>query len=77
VAKHSVNLSNFPPDSYPDFARVDPEGRRDLAIDTACGLPQHVMQQTGVVLPPDSLLRCVGAITSTEGTTGSRIEGLP
>jgi endo-1,4-beta-D-glucanase Y len=53
VAERIVNLSYFLPYAYPDFARVDPEGRWDLVTDTGYALLARVLQQPGVVLPPD------------------------
>lgn len=53
VAERIVNLSYFIPYAYPDFARVDPEGRWDLATDTGYALLERVLQQPGVDLPPD------------------------
>lgn len=86
VAERIVNLSYSLPYAYPDFARVDPERRRDLALDTGHALLERVLQQPGVVLPPDFMtaagegllvqaerLRCA----APDGTTASRVEDLP
>ena len=56
VAERIVNLSYFLPYAYPDFARVDPEGRWDLVTDTGYALLERVLQQPGVVLPPDFIV---------------------
>lgn len=56
VAERIVNLSYFLPYAYPDFARVDPEGRWELALDTGYALLERVLQQPGVVLPPDFMV---------------------
>ena len=56
VDERIVNLSYFLPYAYPDFARVDPEGRWGLVTDTGYALLERVLQQPGVVLPPDFMV---------------------
>lgn len=56
VDERIVNLSYFLPYAYPDFARVDPDGAWDRVTDVGYGLLARVLQQPGVVLPPDFMV---------------------
>ena len=56
VGERIVNLSYFLPYAYPDFARVDPDGGWDRVTDVGYALIARVLQQPGVVLPPDFMV---------------------
>jgi endo-1,4-beta-D-glucanase Y len=56
VNERIVNLSYFIPYAYPDFARVDPDGRWDEVTRTGYALLERVLQQPGVTLPPDFMV---------------------
>jgi endo-1,4-beta-D-glucanase Y len=53
VADRLVNLSYFLPYAYPYFARVDPAGGWDAAVDAGYGLIAGVHSLPGVRLAPD------------------------
>jgi endo-1,4-beta-D-glucanase Y len=56
VAERIVNLSYFLPYAYPDFARVDPEGGWDRVTDVGYALIARVLEEPGIVLPPDFMV---------------------
>jgi len=56
VDERIVNLSYFIPYAYPDFARVDPDGRWDEATRTGYALLARVLEQPGLELPPDFMV---------------------
>ena len=58
VDERIVNLSYFLPYAYPDFARVDPQGRWDEVTSVGYALLQRLLQSP-MVLPPDFMV--VGA----------------
>lgn len=56
VDERIVNLSYFLPYAYPDFARVDPDGEWDRVTDVGYALIARVLEQPGIVLPPDFMV---------------------
>lgn len=56
VGERIVNLSYFLPYAYGDFARADPEGGWDRALETGYALLAAAMARPGVVFPPDFMV---------------------
>lgn len=56
VGERIVNLSYFLPYAYGDFARADPEGGWDRALDTGYALLAAAMARPGAVFPPDFMV---------------------
>ena len=71
VAGRVVNLSYFLPYAYPYFAREDPEGRWEQAIDTGYALLDKTRRLPGARLIPDFITTAAdGSVVLPEGHHG-------